>query len=310
MAEPELPTVPATGGVAHGVPLGRAFGRLAASADARPDVAAAAAHGLAARSLRRAELLGFVAPLLLAPALGPQLAARSGGRQVSFLDRAMAALAKPARPRGFALAGAMALGLSAIALRGGIERGGDAITPVGALAAVAEHHVEGPVFNDYAFGGYLIFAGIKPFIDGRYLYGDAFIKRYAAAALAAGDQLPQLLAEYHIAWTLLGAKTPAVVLLDHLPGWRRLYADDIAVVHVRTDGASLCPVSARWVSRGHDERCPEQQRQPSDPMALGAKTWLSRRFNRNYVRVSPNLCRRAIDGVLRRVLRESCLPRA
>jgi hypothetical protein len=24
-----------------------------------------------------------------------------------------------------------------------------------------------------------------------------------------------------------------VALLDHLPGWRRLYADDIAVVHVR-----------------------------------------------------------------------------
>jgi hypothetical protein len=25
------------------------------------------------------------------------------------------------------------------------------------------------------------------------------------------------------------------MLLDHLPGWRRLYADDIAVVHVRED---------------------------------------------------------------------------
>ena len=89
------------------------------------------------------------------------------------------------------------------------------------------------VFNDYAFGGYLMFVGIKPFIDGRYVYGDAFIKRYAAAVSASSDELPQLLAEYHIAWTLLGAKSPAVVLLDHLPGWRRLYADEIAVVHVR-----------------------------------------------------------------------------
>jgi hypothetical protein len=26
-------------------------------------------------------------------------------------------------------------------------------------------------------------------------------------------------------------------LLDHLPGWKRLYADDIAVIHVRDDGA-------------------------------------------------------------------------
>jgi hypothetical protein len=187
---------------------------------------------MALRHGRYAELLGFVAPLLLAPALGPQLAARSGGRQVSFLDRSIAALAKPAGPRGFALAGAMALGLSAVVLRGAIDRGGDAITPAAALAAVAEHHVEGPVFNDYAFGGYLIFAGIKPFIDGRYVYGDAFIKRYAAAVSVSSDELPQLLAEYHIAWTLLGANTPAVVLLDHLPGWQRLYADGVAVVHV------------------------------------------------------------------------------
>jgi hypothetical protein len=26
-----------------------------------------------------------------------------------------------------------------------------------------------------------------------------------------------------------------VVLLDHLPGWRRFYTDDIAVVHVHED---------------------------------------------------------------------------
>ena len=197
---------------------------------------------MALRHGRYAELLGLVGPLLLAPALGPQLARRAE-QQVLLLDRAMAALAKPAGPLGFALAGAMALGLSAVALRGGIARDGDAITPAAALATVAEHHIEGPVFNDYAFGGYLIFAGIKPFIDGRYFYGDAFIKRYAEAVSVADHELPRLLAEYHIAWTLLGAKTPAVVLLDHLPGWRRLYADDIAAVHVRTDGASLCPVS-------------------------------------------------------------------
>ena len=188
---------------------------------------------MALRHGRYAELLGFVAPLLLAPALGPQLAARPGGRQVSFLDRGMAALAESADPRGFAIAGAIMVALSAVALRGGIARGADAITLTAALAAAAEHHIEGPVFNDYAFGGYLIFAGLKPFIDGRYFYGDAFIKRYVEAVSLASDELPRLIAEYRITWTLLGAESPAVVLLDHLPGWRRLYADDIAVVHVR-----------------------------------------------------------------------------
>jgi hypothetical protein len=192
---------------------------------------------MALRYGRYGELLGFVGPLLVAPALGPQLAARPGRHEISFLDRGMVALAGPAGPRGFAVAGAVLLMASVVGLRGGIVRGADAITPAAALATVAEHHIEGPVFNDYAFGGYLIFVGIAPFIDGRYFYGDALIQRYVEAVSVTNDQLPRLLAEYRIAWTLLGAKSPAVMLLDHLPGWQRLYADDIAVVHVRADAA-------------------------------------------------------------------------
>ncbi len=96
------------------------------------------------------------------------------------------------------------------------------------------------MLNDYAFGGYLIFSGIAPFIDGRAeLYGDAFIKRYVEAMLVESDQLPQLLAEHGITWTLIDPNRPAVFLLDHLPGWRRLYTDDIAVVHVREEDAKL-----------------------------------------------------------------------
>jgi hypothetical protein len=190
---------------------------------------------MALRHGRYGEVLGFVGPLLVAPALGPQLAARPGRHQVSFLDRGIAAFAGPASPRGLAIAGAVLLAASVVGLRGGIARGADAITPAAALAAVAEHHIEGPVFNDYAFGGYLIFAGIAPFIDGRYFYGDAFIKRYFDATFVLSDELPRLLAEYRIVWTLLDAKSPALVLLDHLPGWKRLYADDVAVVHIRAD---------------------------------------------------------------------------
>jgi hypothetical protein len=55
---------------------------------------------------------------------------------------------------------------------------------------------------------------------------------------AAANKLPQLLSEYRTTWTLLLPNRPAVVLLDHLPGWRRLYADDVAAVHVREDQAA------------------------------------------------------------------------
>jgi|SRR6516162_4947855 len=187
---------------------------------------------------RHGELLGFVAPLLLAPALAQQLDRRLENGRGLWLDRLMAELAKPAGVGGLALT-VVALGaLTILPLRGSLAQRLDAIVPKAALGAVKAHNVSGPVLNAYRFGGYLIFSGIAPFIDGRAeLYGDAFIERYVEAVLGVNDQLPALLGEYGVTWTVLEPDSPAVRLLDHLPGWRRLYADDIAVVQVR-DGAA------------------------------------------------------------------------
>jgi hypothetical protein len=190
---------------------------------------------MALQHLRYGEALGFAAPLLLAPSLGRYLKERSGGRVASLLDRVVASLAKPATGAGVALAGVVLLAVSATLLGSDIGKDRGTITPAAALAATSGQGIEGPVFNDYDFGGYLIFRGIKPFIDGRYFYGDAFTRRYVEALVAKDGQLPQLLAQYGITWTLLRPSRPAVALLDHLPGWRRLYADDIAVVHLRED---------------------------------------------------------------------------
>jgi hypothetical protein len=193
---------------------------------------------MALQHRRYGELLGFVAPLLLAPALAAELTPRLERRPVLALDRRMAELAKPARPGGIALACIALATLSALALRGNLAQQLDALSPRAALDTVKAHHVTGPVFNAYGFGDYLIFSGIEPFIDGRAeLYGDRFIKRYGDAVQGLTGQLPALLGEHGIAWTLLDPGSPAVQLLDHLPGWRRLWADGTAVVHVRDDPA-------------------------------------------------------------------------
>jgi hypothetical protein len=158
-------------------------------------------------------------------------------RSAGPIDRTLAELAKPASLRGVAIAATVLAALSAAVLHGAATRT-DVAIPAAALAAVETAHVTGPVLNDYGFGGYLIFEGIPPFIDGRAeLYGDEFIKRYVQAMLLDSDELPKLLDRNGIAWTLIAPERPAVLLLDHLPNWRRLYADDVAVVHVRTDPA-------------------------------------------------------------------------
>jgi hypothetical protein len=194
---------------------------------------------MALQHARHAELLGFVAPLLLAPALGRQLDSRVESSSGLWLDRFLARLARPASLAGVAFTGLALAALTMLPLRGNPAQVLDAIVPKAALGAVKAHDVKGPVFNAYRFGDYLIFSGIAPFIDGRAeLYGDAFIARYSEAIMGLSDQLPLILGEYGITWTLLEPNSTAATILDYLPGWRRLYADKVAVVHVREDAAA------------------------------------------------------------------------
>jgi hypothetical protein len=111
-------------------------------------------------------------------------------------------------------------------------------TPEAAVATADLAHA-GPLLNDYGYGGYLIFAGIPTFIDGRgELYGGPFIERYNRdVSLADLDDFLKLLDQYKIEATLLEPNTPAIALLDRLPDWRRVYGDDVAVVHKRLAGS-------------------------------------------------------------------------
>ncbi|MBR0964937.1 hypothetical protein JQ554_14550 [Bradyrhizobium diazoefficiens] len=173
--------------------------------------------------IRNADLLAMLAPLYLAAPLGR----RFGGPAAD--DAVMS-------PRGLGLAGLGALiAMSGVALARDL-RPAPFITP---QAAIAEANLAnaGRVLNDYSFGGYMIFAGIPTFIDGRgELFGGPFIDRYnrALALVDLGDFL-KLLDDYDIGATLLTPRTPAVALLDRLPGWQRVYSDDVAVVHKRRD---------------------------------------------------------------------------
>jgi len=95
-----------------------------------------------------------------------------------------------------------------------------------------------PVLNDYAFGGYLILRGVRPFIDGRAdMYGDDFLAGYAAMMSPDRARLTATLEARGIQWTILGPASPALDVLDRLAGWHRLYQDREAVVHARIANA-------------------------------------------------------------------------
>lgn len=112
-------------------------------------------------------------------------------------------------------------------------------TPVAAVDLLEKRKTR-RIFNAYQYGGYLISRDIPVFIDGRAeLYGETFAMDVVKAVeLKKLDNLTRLLEDYRIDATLLTADSPASQVLDHIKGWKRLYADNIAVIHVRDDAAA------------------------------------------------------------------------
>jgi hypothetical protein len=108
------------------------------------------------------------------------------------------------------------------------------VAPIAALEHVPPELRTAHVLNDYSFGGYLIFSGVRPFVDSRVeLYGDAFLERYAKIIEPDSAVIRSALTADDIQWTIFEPSSPVVGVMDRLPGWRRLYVDRFAVIHIR-----------------------------------------------------------------------------
>ena len=180
---------------------------------------------LAYRHGRHQMLAGIVGAAVLAEPLGRAFGAASPA---------------PARTSGRELLPTLVAGLACAALLSAIRfahpivRGNDAVSPASALAAVPAELRDQPVLNSHGFGGYLIFNHVRPFVDGRSdMYGDAFMFAYLDALKPDRAAFERLVEQYRIRWALLDAHSAAAAMAATLPGWRRIYADDIAAVFVR-----------------------------------------------------------------------------
>ena len=177
---------------------------------------------LALIHMRHQILIAIVGPLLLAEPLSHALHMSAPLQTPRYTKRIAFAIA------------VVFVGLSAFRLLLPLERSDGETTPGAAFAHVPEALAKTPVFNDYAFGGFLIFNETRPFIDSRAeLYGDKFMRQYADMIRPDNAALLATLAKYHVRWTILAPNNPAVGAMDAMAGWHRLYADHWAVVHVR-----------------------------------------------------------------------------
>jgi hypothetical protein len=182
---------------------------------------------MALQHARHQPIFVLLSTLLIAPALSAALT----GREASPPTR-------PLLPRLNA-AGAMAI-LACLTLVIGLrfampaQRPEDPLTPIRALAAVPRELRGQAVYNDYVFGGYLIFAGVRPYIDGRAdMYGDKFVLNYVSIKNLPLAGIESELDRRGAKWTILQASSRVPTILDGSPRWVRVWSDKYAVVHIR-----------------------------------------------------------------------------
>ncbi len=172
------------------------------------------------RTQRHEMLLGVLGILILAEPIGAVLAQRARERAPHWSGPAL---------------GLVAVALAVLRLSLPISAPVNDKDPARALTAVPPALAGQHVFNAYDFGGYLIRAGIAPFIDSRAdMYGDAFLDQYSKLIAGNPDDLRAAFDRYDVAWTMLKPGTPMAEAMSKLEGWRELYADPTAIIHVRT----------------------------------------------------------------------------
>jgi hypothetical protein len=108
--------------------------------------------------------------------------------------------------------------------------------PTGAVALLRSPDLRGNLFNEYHWGGYLIYEHYpdRPvFIDGRIdVYGDTLAERYLEAAQVRPGWR-QVLDQYDIRLALVARDGPLAVALAAEPGWRSLYRGEAEQLFIR-----------------------------------------------------------------------------
>jgi hypothetical protein len=111
--------------------------------------------------------------------------------------------------------------------------------PAAAAGYLAAHPLDGPLFNTYDWGGYLIYRlwpQQRVFIDGSAdVMGDDLLTQYITVSqLRPG--WTAVLDRYRIRYVLYDTGTPLAVALDANPAWRVVYRDPVATLYRRQGG--------------------------------------------------------------------------
>lgn len=106
------------------------------------------------------------------------------------------------------------------------------VFPVEAVNWLESHPQPGNMFNEFNWGGYLLYRlwpGQKVFIDSQTdFYGESLMREYEQAITTRGDWA-SVLDKYNISWVILPVKAPLASALAST-NWQIVYRDETAII--------------------------------------------------------------------------------
>jgi hypothetical protein len=125
-----------------------------------------------------------------------------------------------------------------------LQQNVDETFPRAALEFMQREHINGRIFNQYLWGGYMEWKApeLKPFVDGRadiFVYNGALDDHRRATTIEAPIEV---LDKYRFDYALLQPDRPLTYLLQNSSAWRVVYSDKVAVLFERVAaGATATP---------------------------------------------------------------------
>lgn len=115
--------------------------------------------------------------------------------------------------------------------------------PRAALEFIQAQHINGRIFNQYVWGGYMEWKApeLRPFIDGRadiFVYNGVLDDHRRVTTL---ETPLEILDRYRIDYALLQSDRPLTYLLEQSHAWHPVYSDRIAVLLERTPADTMLP---------------------------------------------------------------------
>jgi hypothetical protein len=180
-------------------------------------------------------LFNIIAPLLLATPLTRQFRFLRLSEQIATQPQFFTTMSQLGRRSLYGTYGIIAIIILATGVLGESIKPSRLISPESSVDYIFAHNLHGNIYNDYDFGGYLIFRGLPTFIDGRteMLFGDGFITEVRTIVFRHPREFMGYLDKHRISIGLVKPNSMESEEFRASSDWIGVYSDDISELFVR-----------------------------------------------------------------------------